>query len=128
MHRLVFAAVAAVVSLAASAAETKAELPILGWHGMPCHLVTVGRYAQAKDAGFTHLMQWAPDLKESLRVLDCAQKAGIRLLLHSPCVDGERLEESVKVLKSHPGLGLYRSAATCISRAATPIRRRRLRA
>ena len=107
MHRLVFAAVAAVVSLAASAAETKAELPILGWHGMPCHLVTVERYAQAKDAGFTHLMQWAPDLKESLRVLDCAQKAGIRLLLHSPCIEGERPEEAVKVLKAHPGLGLY---------------------
>lgn len=88
-------------------AAVGAELPILGWWGVPFEKVTVERYRQAKDAGFTHLMQWAPDLDGSVKALDAARAAGIRLLLHSPCIEGEHPETAVRVLRNHPGLGLY---------------------
>ena len=96
---------AAALAWAASAAC--AELPILGWHGIPHDRVTPGLYKQARDAGFTHLMQTAPDRETALRLLDLARDAGIRLLLNSPCLSGEMLEESVRAFKDHPGLGLY---------------------
>ena len=95
------------VTFAFAATSAFAELPILGWSGIPHDKVTVGLYRQAKDAGFTHLMQNAPDRETALKLLDCARDAGIRLLLVSPCLSGEKLEENVRAFKDHPGLGLY---------------------
>ena len=95
------------VTFAFAATSAFAELPILGWYGIPHDKVTVGLYRQAKDAGFTHLMQNAPDRETALKLLDCARDAGIRLLLVSPCLSGEKLEENVRAFKDHPGLGLY---------------------
>ena len=91
----------------AFAFANSAELPILGWYGMPFEKVTVGQYKLAKDEGFTHLMQWAPDVNGAIKVLDCAEKAGIKLLLQSPCIEGEHPEIAVRQVKNHPGLGLY---------------------
>ncbi len=91
-------------------AEDAAELPILGWHAIPFAEASVERYREAKDAGFTHMMQHAPDLAGAVKVLDCAQKAGIKLSILSPCLSGTNLEASVRTLKKHPALALYHLA------------------
>lgn len=95
------------VTFVFAATSAFAELPILGWYGIPHDKVTVGLYRQTKDAGFTHLMQNAPDRETALKLLDCARDVGIRLLLVSPCLSGDKLEDNVRAFKDHPGLGLY---------------------
>lgn len=97
--------VAAAAFGVATAGEESVELPILGWWGIPYHLVTVERYAQARDAGFTHMMQWAPDVAGMRRVLDCAQRANVKLLAHLPF--GTNPVAVVRAIKDHPALAMY---------------------
>ena len=98
-------------SLATAVAFGEAEtlrLPILGWHGIPASEASVVRYAEARDMGITILMQWAPDVKTARRLLDYAQKAGIKLQIYM----GDLLDEAkcgavVNALKDHPALAMY---------------------
>jgi len=90
---------------AVSAAEKRAELPVLGWTGIPYHLVNVERYRQARDAGFTMMMQWAPSADAMLRALDCAKAADVKLLVLVKM--GDEPAETVRRLKHHPALGMY---------------------
>jgi hypothetical protein len=85
----------------------RGTIAILGWHGIPYDEVTRARYDQARDAGFTHMMQWAPDVIGVLKVLDCARDAGIKLLIHSPCIEGDNPEIGVRTIKNHPALAMY---------------------
>ena len=84
-----------------------AKLPIMGWDGIPFDKVSVEGYLQAKDAGFTHMMQGAPDLMGLKKVLDCAEKAGIMLSIHSPVLMQQEAAEIVRKIKNHPALALY---------------------
>lgn len=92
-------------SVAFSAALVAAELPILGFGGVPTREVSVARYRQARDAGFTHLMQWAADAESLRKYLDCAQEAGVKLLVNlKQDVDPVPV---VREFRKHPALGLW---------------------
>lgn len=92
---------------AACVSASRPALPIMGWRGIPFDKVTVELYRKAKDAGFTHLMQDAPDVDGSLAVLDKAKAAGIKLSLHAPFLLQANSADAVRRLKKHPALGLY---------------------
>ena len=47
------------LALVSARAVMGAELTILGWYGIPEDKVTIERYQEAREAGFTALMQRA---------------------------------------------------------------------
>ena len=90
------------------ASVSRLEIPILGWYGIPAGIASFERYAEARDMGITILMQWAPDVKTARRLLDDAQKAGIKLQIHMGALaDAEKCEGVVNALKDHPALAMY---------------------
>ena len=84
-----------------------AELPILGWYGIPEDKVTVERYQEARQAGFTALMQRASNAEKMRGFLDLAQSAGIKLSVLLPEFEEEGLETAVAMLKDHPALLMW---------------------
>ncbi len=44
-------------------------------------MATVERYAEARDAGFTHLTQWCETSADARRLLSEAEKAGVKLII-----------------------------------------------
>ena len=88
-------------------AATGAELPILGWWGIPEDKVSVKRYQEAREAGFTALMQAASSAEKMRGFLDMAQKAGIKLSVLLPEFDKAGLEAAVAMLKDHPALLMW---------------------
>ena len=95
--------------------ETKAELPILGWLAlpenqpwgvMPRNLATVKNYRIARDGGFTHLMQWADSLDAAKRCLENAEKAGIKLSVHSSVFNRDAAR-AARELKGYKALAMY---------------------
>ena len=101
--------VGAILAMSATLAESRlVQLPVLGWHGIPANVASVARYAEARDMGMTILMQWAPDVKTACRLLDDAQKAGIKLQIHmGDLYDEEKCEAVARALKDHPALAMY---------------------
>ena len=95
------------LALASARAVVGAELPILGWYGIPEDKVTVERYQEAREAGFTALMQRASNAEKMRGFLDLAQSAGIKLSVLLPEFDGEGLETAVAMLKDHPALLMW---------------------
>ena len=83
------------------------ELQILGWWGIPAEKVTVERYQEARQAGFTALMQAAPNAEKMRGFLDMAQSAGIKLSVLLPDFGNEGLEGAVAMLKDHPALMMW---------------------
>ena len=84
-----------------------ATLPILGWWGIPENKVSVERYQEARQAGFTALMQRASNAEKMRGFLDMAQSADIRLSVLLPEFDKEGLESAVAMLKDHPALFMW---------------------
>ena len=82
-------------------------LPILGWWGIPENKVSVERYQEAREAGFTALMQAASSAEKMRGFLDMAQSAGIKLSVLLPEFDKEGLEAAVAMLKDHPALMMW---------------------
>ena len=80
-----------------------AELPILGWWGIPEDKVTVERYQEARQAGFTALMQGASSAERMRGFLDKAQCADIKLSV----ILSEFDEAAVAMLKDHPALLMW---------------------
>ena len=58
-----------------------AKMPIIGWGSWDQQNASAVRYAEAKDAGFTHLTQWCTSPAEAKRLLGEAEKAGIKLII-----------------------------------------------
>ena len=58
-----------------------AEIPIVGWSGLPPQMASAERYGEAKDAGFTHLTQWCKTSDDARRLLSEAGKAGVKLII-----------------------------------------------
>ncbi len=79
------------------------ELPILGWWGIPEDKVTVERYQEARQAGFTALMQGASSAERMRGFLDKAQCADIKLSV----ILSEFDEAAVAMLKDHPALLMW---------------------
>ena len=84
-----------------------ATLPILGWWGIPENKVSVERYQEARQAGFTALMQAASSAEKMRGFLDMAQSADIKLSVLLPEFDKEGLESAVAMLKDHPALFMW---------------------
>ena len=68
---------------AAIGAESPVDvrIPIVGWAGLPQDKASAERYAEAKDAGFTHLTQWCKTPSDAGRLLAEAEKAGVKLII-----------------------------------------------
>ena len=60
------------LALVSARAVMGAELPILGWYGIPEDKVTVERYQEAREAGFTALMQRASNAEKMRGFLNLA--------------------------------------------------------
>ena len=95
------------LALVSVKAATGAEISILGWWGIPDDKVSVERYQEARQAGFTALMQAAPSAEKMHGFLDMAQSAGIKLSVLLPEFDKEGLEAAVAMLKDHPALMMW---------------------
>ena len=83
------------------------ELPILGWWGIPEDKVTVERYQEAREAGFTVLMQGASSAEKMRDLLDKAQIAGMKLSAFFPELKRNGAEAAVGRLKDHPALLMW---------------------
>jgi len=84
-------------------AATGDELSILGWWGIPENKVSIERYQEAREAGFTALMQAASSAEKMRGFLDMAQRAGIKLSVSLPEFD----EAAISLLKDHPALMMW---------------------
>ena len=72
-----------------------AELPILGWWGIPEDKATIERYIEARQAGFTVLMQGASSPEKTYELLERAQSAGIKLSVFFPEIGHDNMEEAI---------------------------------
>ena len=108
--------VAACIAFAAVAkCDAGAEIPIIGWAALPPDMANAERYAEAKDAGFTHLTLWCSTPAEAKRFLSDAEKAGIKLIVgfaaHGWTRGLKRMtdeaEALVEAVKDSPALGMY---------------------
>ena len=84
-----------------------ATLPIMGWWGIPEEKVTVERYREAQQAGFTILMQGASSIEKIYEFLEMAQSAGIKLSVFFPEIGLDNMEDAVARLKDHPALFMW---------------------
>ena len=84
-----------------------ATLPILGWWGIPEDKATVERYIEAREAGFTVLMQGASSSGKAYELLERAQGAGIKLSVFFPEIGRDNMEEAIVKLKNHPALFMW---------------------
>ena len=84
-----------------------ATLPILGWWGIPEDKATIERYIEARQAGFTVLMQGASSPEKTYELLERAQSAGIKLSVFFPEIGHDNMEEAIVKLKNHPALFMW---------------------
>lgn len=89
-------------------------IPILGWGAFPQEMVSVERYAEAREAGFTHLTQMCKTPADAKRLLTMAEKAGIKLLIGFAAHGTNGImrmtteaEALTAVAKTSPALGFY---------------------
>ena len=59
----------------------EAKMPIIGWGALAAEKANAELYAEAKEAGFTHLTQWCSSPDVAKRLLAEADKAGIKLII-----------------------------------------------
>ena len=83
-----------------------ATLPIMGWWGIPEEHVSRARYREAREAGFTHLMQYAGSVERMRSFLDMAQAEGLKLEVKMTQLHTDP-ENTVRALKDHPALAMY---------------------
>jgi hypothetical protein len=81
-------------------------LPIMGWWGIPENEVSRERYREAREAGFTHLMQYAGTVERMRKFLDMAHAEGIRLEAKMTQLRTDP-EATARALMDHPALSMY---------------------
>lgn len=95
---------------------TEARIPILGWGAFSQKDATAERYAEAREAGFTHLTQMCDTPADAKRLLSLAEKAGIKLAVGvGRSMSGTNAvmrmtanaEALVAAVKDSPALGFY---------------------
>ena len=93
-------------TLWAASAALRAGIPILGFWGVDPENATKARYAEMRRAGFDISMDGYKSLEQIVRALDCAQAAGMKLL-----VAGDQLvlhpRETAEAIRNHPALFGY---------------------
>ena len=102
MKRIVLLSI--LLSAFSSIAETR--FPIIGWSSIPASQISVERYAEMRDAGFTHSLSHFSSLAEVLRALNAAQEADIKIIAACPELKTDT-KGTVKALKNHPAMGSY---------------------
>lgn len=89
----------------------EARIPIVGWAGLSQDKASAERYAEAKDAGFTHLTQWCKTPSDAGRLLAEAEKAGVKLIIGFGGRDIKRMTDEAEafttVAKGSPALEYY---------------------
>ena len=85
-----------------------AEIPIVAYFGIPLEYSNVNRFKEFKEAGFDVSICFYDDtpVDTLLRILDDAQKSGIRLLISSGWVSVQP-HVGIPRLKNHPALYGY---------------------
>ena len=90
---------------------TEARIPIVGWAGFSQGKASAERYAEAKDAGFTHLTQWCETPSDAGRLLAEAEKAGVKLIIGFGGRNIKRMTDEAEaftaVAKGSPALEYY---------------------
>ena len=102
------------VAFCAAALAVRADdLPIVAWNewGIPLKEISVARYREAREAGFTHLVQrfyGSPQetVERVVRALDCAEGAGLKLFVRCDLLSNSP-ETLVPVIRNHPALAMY---------------------
>ena len=90
----------------AGAVQAADELPILAWGSVPSKEVSVERFQELREAGFTHSLQ-SVSLATARQTLDLAQKTGIKLMLQAAELHTEVLAAFVQAVKEHPAFYAY---------------------
>ena len=91
-------------------AWASAKMPIIGWGSWDEKGASAERYAEARDAGFTHLTQWCTSPAEAKRLLGEAEKAGIKLIIglgHDVKSMTDAAKEFTATAKDSPALEYY---------------------
>ena len=110
--RAVVCAVAGCLAFGLSAdVGAEARIPIVGWAGLSQDKASAARYAEAKDAGFTHLTQWCKTPSDAGRLLSEAEKAGVKLIIGFGGRNITRMADEAEaftaVAKGSPALEYY---------------------
>ena len=115
--RAVVCAVAGCLAFGISAdVDAEARIPIVGWGAFSQKDATAERYAEAREAGFTHLTQMCETPADAKRLLSLAEKAGIKLAVGvGRSMSGTNAvmrmtanaEALVAAVKDSPALGFY---------------------
>ena len=74
----------------------EAEIPILAWYSIPASFATAERFEELKDCGFTLSFSHTSTLDEAITTLDCAEQAGIKVIVPCPEANTEAFVEAVK--------------------------------
>lgn len=101
-----FASKTEAVGFGGDSGVPKSGLPILGWWGIPERFVSRERYREAREAGFTHIMQHAESVERMLAYLDMAHVEGMFISAKMPLLHTEP-EKVAKALMDHPALSMY---------------------
>lgn len=99
------ATLALLFAAATVVADGRQEFEVYGWFSLPDEYVSLERYREAREAGFTSLMQCA-GVEKMLKYLDWAQAAGIKLgVQHTMMLTNP--EPVVEKLRRHPAVRLW---------------------
>lgn len=85
----------------------KGEMTILAWYSLPNEEMTLERFQELRDCGFTHSFSHHytdNDMMEN--ALDVADKADVKLIIRTPELSSEP-EETVKRFMNHPATAGY---------------------
>lgn len=93
---------------AASADRPPERIPILAWHSIPENELSLQRFQELADAGFTHsLMHYSP--AGNARALEFAAQTEVRLFIGDGRFEraGDELEAAARAYRDHPALAGY---------------------
>ncbi|WP_436411748.1 BACON domain-containing protein [Petrimonas sp.] len=87
------------------AKQTENKIPIIAWHGIPAEKSSE-LFPLMKEAGIPIYLGKYNDITTTLKILDIAQKAGVKLITSCPELKSD-VEATVKRLMKHPALYGY---------------------
>lgn len=93
-------------SIGQNKSDFAAQLPIVAWYGIPGDEVSVERFKELKEAGFTINFRSFDNAGQVAEGLEAAQKAGIKLIISCPELHDEA-EKTVRRFKNHPAVAGY---------------------
>ena len=88
-----------------TAEQPKGEIPIIAWHGIPAEK-SEEIFPLMKEAGIQIYLGKYNDISTTLKILDIAQKTGVKLITSCPELNTD-VEATVKQLMKHPALYGY---------------------